>query len=156
MLPTRGSRPALHSTGGRCTMAPAVASGAARRSAEAVLPRIVARIALLLAVAAAPAEASLLPDNPALRAQRADYRDALAALKGGEMASFEQLRRRLDDYPLALYLDYFRLTRERRFVPGARAARFVERSTGSPVGNRFLDAYLRWKASDSAPVAVDD
>jgi soluble lytic murein transglycosylase len=129
-------------------MAPAVASGAARRSAEAVLPRIVARIALLLAALAAPADASLLPDGPAVQVQRTEYRAALSALQGGEMATFEQLRGRLDDYPLALYLDYFRLTRERRFVPGARAARFVERSAGSPVGNRFLDAYLHQAGRD--------
>ncbi|WP_459426790.1 transglycosylase SLT domain-containing protein [Pseudohaliea sp.] len=113
-----------------------------------MLPGFVARIALLLTALAAPASASLLPDDPALKAQRATYRNALDALYAGELAAFEQLRGRLDDYPLALYLDYFRLTRERRFVPGDRAARFVERSAGSPVGNRFLDAYLRQAGRD--------
>jgi soluble lytic murein transglycosylase len=135
-------------TGGALHDAVAAAGGAARRPLEAVLPRLFASFALFFAVAAAPALASLLPDDRAIQAQRSAYRDAVTALRGGEMAAFEALRRGLDDYPLALYLDYFQLTRERRYVPGARAARFVERSAGSPVGGRFLDAYLRQAGRD--------
>jgi soluble lytic murein transglycosylase len=129
-------------------MTAAVASGAAGPAADALLPIFPASLVLLFVAVAAPAVASLLPDDPATERQRTAYRDARKALATGDLPGFDRLRGRLDDYPLALYLDYYRFTRERRFVPGAQAARFVERSAGSPVSNRFLDAYLRQAGRD--------
>jgi soluble lytic murein transglycosylase len=79
--------------------------------------------------------------DPALERQRDQYRLALAAVAAQDWAGFEPLRGRLEDYPLALYLDYHRLLTGD--APGDRAARFVERSEGSPLRNRFLDRYLR-------------
>ena len=83
-----------------------------------------------------------------LEQQRARYRLALDALADGDLAAFDPLRSRLDDYPLALYLDYYRLLSQRRVVAGSAARRFAARSTGSPLRNRFLDRYLRQAGRD--------
>ena len=45
--------------------------------------------------------------------QRSDYAEAVQAIDRGQWTSCETLRPALDDYPLAIYLDYFQLTRAR-------------------------------------------
>ncbi len=83
---------------------------------------------------------------------REGYRDAVQAIDRGEWTEYRRLRPGLDDYPLAIYLDYYQLTREQRAVRPADARRFLDASQDSPLPNRFLAQYLnqagrdrRWK-----------
>jgi len=83
--------------------------------------------------------------SPAAEVSRArrDYAEALRAIERGEWARYNQLRPALDSYPLAIYLDYFQLTRQADQVRPTDAQRFLQRSADTPLHNRFLAAYLR-------------
>ncbi len=78
-----------------------------------------------------------------LERQRRDYTAALMALGLGDLDTFSQLRGTLDEYPLAIYLDYYRLRREPGRVSPAEASAFLDRSADTPLPNRILTAYLR-------------
>ncbi len=87
-----------------------------------------------------------------LRSARADYEEATAAIRRGGWTRYEQLRANLDDYPLAIYLDYYKLSGQPRRVRPAEARRFIDLSQDTPLPNRFLNVYLtragkdrRWK-----------
>lgn len=83
-----------------------------------------------------------------LSAQRQEYRDAKNAIDRGHWARYKQLRSDLDDYPLAIYLDYFQLTRQVSKVQPVEAQRFITRSENSPLPNRFLSVYLHRAGKD--------
>ncbi len=100
---------------------------------------------------------SLLALNPAvsddLAMQRTAYSDAVAAIDRGHWTEYRRLRSTLDDYPLAIYLDYFTLSRQKEPIAPGEALDFIDRSAGSPLANRFLGRYLgelgkaqRWQA----------
>jgi soluble lytic murein transglycosylase len=78
-----------------------------------------------------------------LSRQRMDYVDALQAMNRGDWKAYEQLRSGLSDYPLAIYLDYFKLTRQPIPITTAEAQRFLSDSVDTPLRNRFLAFYLR-------------
>ena len=78
-----------------------------------------------------------------LSAERRQYEAAMRAVDKGRWTEYEQLRPALDQYPLAIYLDYFQLTRQPRDVRPADALRFISRSADSPLPNRFSNLYLR-------------
>lgn len=78
-----------------------------------------------------------------LREQRRAYTAALQAINSGDTSQFTRLRAPLDDYPLAIYLDYFQLARQPGAVSPAAAAQFLQRSADTPLANRFLVLYLR-------------
>lgn len=84
----------------------------------------------------------LCAQSDELTRQRNDYSAALIALGLGDLETFSQLRRSLDAYPLAVYLDYYRLRREPGRVSPAEATAFLDRSARTPLPNRFLTAYL--------------
>ena len=78
-----------------------------------------------------------------LPSARQDYGDAVKAIDRGSWTEYQRLRPGLDDYPLAIYLDYFQLARQAAKVRPAEANRFLARSENSPLPNRFLAVYLR-------------
>lgn len=78
-----------------------------------------------------------------LSADRKDYEAAVQAIDRGRWTQYEQLRTSLDSYPLAIYLDYFKLARQVHKVPADQAQQFITRSDNSPLTNRFLSLYLR-------------
>jgi len=101
---------------------------------------------LLLCVAmpgSATAAAASVSPAPPLEAARRDYGEAVQALERRRWDDFSQLRSSLDAYPLAIYLDYYELTRQAHKVRAPRAQRFLERSDDTPLPNRFLAVYLR-------------
>ena len=100
---------------------------------------------LAAAVTAGPANASAAP---ALSTARQQYGDAMTAIDRGRWTEYQQLRPDLEDYPLAIYLDYFSLSRQAHRVRPADARRFLERSEDSPLPNRFLSVYLRRAGKD--------
>ena len=75
--------------------------------------------------------------------QRRDYAEAVRAIDLGQWLRYEELRPALDNYPLAIYLDYFQLTRQPEKVYPSDAQTFLDRSAGTPLPNRFLAIYLR-------------
>lgn len=78
-----------------------------------------------------------------LSEQRRAYTAALQAINSGDAAQYARLRAALDDYPLAIYLDYFYLARQVGAVSSAAAQQFLANSADSPLANRFLVLYLR-------------
>ena len=83
-----------------------------------------------------------------LSAARQEYGDAMQAIDRGRWTEYEQLRPALEDYPLAMYLDYFQLSRQAYKVRPADARRFITLSKDSPLPNRFLSVYLRQAGKD--------
>ena len=73
---------------------------------------------------------------------REAYQEAVAAIQRGRLSEYEKIRSDLDTYPLAMYLDYFKLSRNVQQVRPAEARRFLDLSQDSPLPNRFLAVYL--------------
>lgn len=92
----------------------------------------------LLACALLPAQ--LLAQ---LQDDRDRYDDAVQAIDRGDWTEYRRLRPALDEYPLAIYLDYFQLSGNVSAVRPADANSFLARSDDSPLPNRFLGRYLR-------------
>ena len=80
---------------------------------------------------------------PALDDARRDYSDAVSAIRRGQWQSYQKLRPGLDEYPLALYLDYYELTARLHRVSASDAQAFLARSADSPLSKRFLSLYLK-------------
>ena len=97
-------------------------------------------LVLFIAVVTAPTFAQT--PAPSLALERQAYIDAVAAIERGDLARYEQLRVGLDDYPLALYLDYQELSRDPGKVGPAQARQFIDLSVDTPLPNRFLSVYL--------------
>ena len=79
---------------------------------------------------------------------RREYAMAVQAMALGDWETVSQLRSGLNDYPLALYLDYYRLTRGPDAVSAPQALAFLESSAGTPLANRFLGKYLSSAGQD--------
>ncbi|MEH6589503.1 MAG: transglycosylase SLT domain-containing protein [Halioglobus sp.] len=79
---------------------------------------------------------------------RQEYQQALSAIKAGQGRDYEKLRSDLDQYPLAIYLDYFKLSGNVRAVRPAQAQSFIVQSQDSPLPNRFLATYLKQAGRD--------
>lgn len=95
--------------------------------------------ALLLAM---PLQAADLP------LAREGYGNAVRAINRGQWTEYQQLRPGLESYPLAMYLDYYELSRKPRQVRPGDANLFLKRSQGSPLPNRFLAGYLTQAGRD--------
>ncbi|MFV8816612.1 transglycosylase SLT domain-containing protein [Haliea sp. E17] len=74
---------------------------------------------------------------------REDYSAARKALVGSNPGDYQALRSRLDNYPLAVYLDYEQLSRRPGEVSPEEAARFIGDSADTPLSLRFLGNWLR-------------
>lgn len=70
---------------------------------------------------------------------------AEAELTTGVGPRYEALRAQLDEYPLAIYLDYQALSRHLHVVQPDLALAYLSRAQGSPLHNRFLAAYIAHK-----------
>lgn len=98
--------------------------------------------ALLLAAMGSAVIAAAQPSADALAGARQQYSEAIEAVDRGSWTQYQQLRPGLEDYPLAIYLDYFQLTRQPEKVRPADALRFISNTAGSPLPNRFSRRYL--------------
>ena len=78
-----------------------------------------------------------------LSAQRQDFAKAESMIKSRRFTQFRQLRPTLNDYPLAMYLDYQVFDARLSAVTGDQAARFIDSVKDSPLALRFKDRYLR-------------
>ncbi|MEP4485086.1 MAG: transglycosylase SLT domain-containing protein [Halioglobus sp.] len=100
-----------------------------------------AAVVLAVGVEGTAAPEQLLPD-------REKYDDATVAIDRGQWTEYERLRSDLDDYPLAIYLDYSRYSRSPAKVRPAEARQFLSQSEDSPLPNRFLSVYLTRAGKD--------
>lgn len=80
--------------------------------------------------------------------QRHAFERAYDELRTGVGPSYRALRSGLNDYPLAIYLDYEVLRERLHDVTASEARDFLARASGSPLHNRFLAAYLEHKGRD--------
>lgn len=78
-----------------------------------------------------------------LDGERRAYAQARQALERGDMARFQKLRAGLDDYPLAIYLDYFQLSGRDGVIASTELSEFLSHSQDSPLANRLLALYLK-------------
>jgi peptidoglycan lytic transglycosylase len=102
-----------------------------------------AQTTLLFFLAGVAATADSNTPTQKLSDQRVAYAEAKEAIRRGNTQQFERLRAELDDYPLAIYLDYDQMIRRVSSVSSADAQDFLKRSADSPLANRFLGKYLR-------------
>ena len=102
---------------------------------------------LLAAFGNMPAAAVTAPPE-IIAADRDDYADAVRAIDRGSWTEYEQLRPSLEDYPLAVYLDYYQLSRKVHRVRPQEARRFINLSEDTPLPNRFLANYLEQAGRD--------
>jgi len=98
-------------------------------------------VVLTVGVDLAAAPVQLLPE-------RDKYDDATVAIDRGQWTEYERLRSDLNDYPLAIYLDYSRYSRSPAQVRPAEARQFLSLSEDSPLPNRFLSVYLTRAGKD--------
>jgi soluble lytic murein transglycosylase len=101
------------------------------------------RVTLLLSMLLAVVIVSIPGYAQDVSRERQDYAAAVRALEKRDSAQYRRLRSGLDDYPLAIYLDYFQLTQNPASVSSAAAQDFLARSVDTPLPNRFLAIYLR-------------
>lgn len=100
-------------------------------------------VLLSLFLVGVSAAAGAVTSTQTLSEQRRDYAQAREAFRSGDTAQYQRLRAQLDDYPLAIYLDYYQLARKGSAVPAAEAQQFLEHSADSPLALRYLGSYLR-------------
>jgi len=77
-----------------------------------------------------------------LGAQRALFLQAEQALRKGATGSFRRLRERLDDYPLAPYLDYQALLKRLSKARPAEISAFTKQHADTPLADRMRAAWL--------------
>ena len=77
-----------------------------------------------------------------LAQQRTEYQAAKTAASRGDWAQFRSIRAGLDDYPLAIYLDFLELNAHVHELAPARVQSFLSRAQGSALPNRLLSRYL--------------
>ena len=73
------------------------------------------------------------------------FTKAEAELQSGVGPRYKALRAQLDEYPLAIYLDYQALRQQLYGLKPDQAKEFLGRAQGSPLHNRFLAAYIQTK-----------
>ena len=100
-----------------------------------------AAVVLTVGVDLAAAPVQLLPE-------RDKYDDAIVAIDRGRWTEYDRLRSDLNDYPLAIYLDYSRYSRSPAQLRPAEARQFLSMSEDSPLPNRFLSVYLNRAGKD--------
>lgn len=91
------------------------------------------------ALASAPVVTEIAPET---RQQRADFLSAEQALRRSDMAAFEKLSQRLQDYPLYPYLRLQRMERRLDRVTPAEIAEFHDSYTDSPLAERLRKDWL--------------
>lgn len=105
-----------------------------------VFVRVVILVAAILPATSLPAaQTGPVADRAG---QRLEFAAASLALAAGRDADFERLRRGLDGYVLAPYLDYARLRSRLRQITPDQADAFLKREQGTQLADRFRGEWL--------------
>lgn len=81
---------------------------------------------------------------------RQRYRQAHEALRLGDFARYQQLRQQLEHYPLAIYLDYYRLFESGKLASVSEAQAFIARAEKTPLARRARGKMLERLARNEA------
>ncbi len=95
-------------------------------------------LATLPPLASAPAHA-----GAGLERQRADYRDAVVALRKKDLTRYRQLAAHLADYPLYGYLEYEYLKDHLADTPAPAIQAFLDKTRDAPIGDQLRRQWLR-------------
>ncbi|MGL4205434.1 MAG: transglycosylase SLT domain-containing protein [Aeromonadaceae bacterium] len=79
--------------------------------------------------------------------QQSLYLEALDAVRSGQSAQAQQLRRQLGDYPLALYVDYYDLYLQPDITRLPEVKRFIAQDAQGLLAGRLTGRYMRLLAS---------
>jgi soluble lytic murein transglycosylase len=116
------------------------------------MTRVLLLICILPALCLADA-ISAADETAEMRQSRADFLAAENALRNGDLARYNGLLARLNDYPLYPYLRYEYLRPRLKQAADDEAIEFIRRYGDSPLGARLQDAWLdllaqrgRWQA----------
>jgi len=86
--------------------------------------------------------ASLAKDNAQLAQQRTIFQQAEKALQTHQLARFNSLRDKLNDYPLQAYLDYLYLRHRLHLTDNSTIRQFIQENSGTFYGDRLLNSWL--------------
>ena len=76
---------------------------------------------------------------------RIEYKKALYALETGQLSSYKKIRKGIDDYALAPYLDYKYKLRNLSSVKRSEALALRNQWKELPIGERFFTRWLRFQ-----------
>ncbi len=85
---------------------------------------------------------SLTPDKAFLQ-QRQDYLDAKIALRQGKVQAYQQLRKKLDSYPLVVYLDFYALNRRLYLLPHEDIKEFLGNHADTHLAPKLRGRWLK-------------
>lgn len=97
-------------------------------------------LVLLISILAAPASANI---DRRTMLQRQMFQDAEYALKLGRLSQYEQLEKKLRDYPLHPYLKYHEIKRKLGSTNYKTIHRFLQDHPGTPLATRLHYAWLK-------------
>ncbi|MFW1676274.1 transglycosylase SLT domain-containing protein [Pontibacter sp. JAM-7] len=98
---------------------------------------------MLLAVFALPSHLALAaPSAKQLRHDRTQFEQALSHLNKNQVTEFRALQQELQDYPLAIYLDYHYLLKNLNHVSQGQIVSFINRASDSPLAERLHKKWL--------------
>jgi len=97
-------------------------------------------LALLISSFVVPANASV---DRRTMLQRQMYLDAEQALKSGQLAKYQELEKRLRDYPLHPYLKYYEIKRKLGSSDYKDIHRYLQQYPGTPLAIRLQHAWLK-------------
>ncbi|MGQ9424641.1 transglycosylase SLT domain-containing protein [Gilvimarinus sp. F26214L] len=116
-------------------------------SPQAVLNRLF--VPLVLGTLASAGHGAQNSDSPSLVAQRADFLAAEDALRTKQLERYRSLHGQLGDYPLQPYLEYSELRRRLYLLPHEDVDHFLERHSGTYIGERLAREWLETLAKNA-------
>jgi soluble lytic murein transglycosylase len=102
----------------------------------------VVSLTTLLSVPAAATASVEQRDSVARLGQRAQFLAAEAALKGGQLSTFREIKQSLEGYPLLPYLEYEELRSRLPRTSNAQIEAFLTRYPASPLAHRLRNRWL--------------
>jgi len=85
---------------------------------------------------------SFANDSAQLAQQRTIFQQAEKALQTHQLDRFNNLRNRLNDYPLQAYLDYLYLRHRLNLTDNSTIRQFIQKNSGTFYGDRLLNSWL--------------
>ncbi len=93
-------------------------------------------------IAGASSDVIPLTPEPILQQQRTDFNAARQAIRDNQPTALQQLKRRLEGYPLYPYLDYWHFNRQLTRITAAKIHRFIEQNSDTPLAKRLRYRWL--------------
>lgn len=91
---------------------------------------------------------SLANNNAELMQQRTTFQQAKKALETHQLAQFNRLRNKLNDYPLQPYLDYLYLRHRLNFTESSIISQFIQNNPDTFYADRLQSSWLAYLAKN--------